>query len=81
MTFEDIINFASDNHVQLTVSVDPDPLCLLLTARKGGKKVFQGLNVDILNNLNILNKPWEDYIQYELTNMLRRLEESKCHTS
>lgn len=75
MTLEDIINFASDNHVQLTVSVDPDPLWLLLTVRKGEKKVFQGLNVDILN------KPWEDYIQYELPNMLRRLEESRCHTS
>lgn len=73
MTLEDIINFANDNQIQLTIDIDPNPLTLTFIARKENKRVWQGFNLDVLN------KPWDDYIGYELANMIKRLEEAECH--
>lgn len=74
MTLEDIINFANDNKVEFTISVAPDPLTLLLTIKRGDKKRFHGFNLDVLKEER------EYYIQRELCNMLRKLEDPKCPT-
>lgn len=75
MTVEDIIDFANANQIQLTISVDPDPLTFIVRMKKNSKRIFQGWTLDVLQ------EPWDIYIREELVNMLCELEESECHTS